>query len=44
MVWVIGEGIKEGRGECVKYESYGEKIERVRGKIEEVRKEIEKGE
>lgn len=43
VVCVIGDGIHEGRGECVPYARYGETIESVSGQIEAVRTAIEKG-
>ncbi|OEI82535.1 dipeptide epimerase [Brucella sp. BO3] len=43
VVCVIGDGIHEGRGECVPYARYGETLESVSGQIEAVRTAIEKG-
>ncbi|CAB4327605.1 N-acetyl-D-Glu racemase DgcA [Brucella sp. 191011898] len=43
VVCVIGDGIHEGRGECVPYARYGETIESVSGQIEAVRTAIDKG-
>lgn len=43
VVCVIGDGIREGRGECVPYARYGETLESVSGQIEAVRTAIEKG-
>ncbi|MRN67289.1 N-acetyl-D-Glu racemase DgcA [Brucella sp. 10RB9213] len=43
VVCIIGDGIHEGRGECVPYARYGETLESVSGQIEAVRTAIEKG-